>query len=306
MPGGGAGQLGQLIENAFTEENALDADQQSALNVIPVLADDPKDEFDLYYTDSDQRFHVEGGNDQITTLLAQEVGARLQTATPLLAVTRLFDGRMRLTFARDTGSFDRVYDRVILAIPFSVMRIAVDFGAAGFRKLKVTAIDTLAMGISVKLQLQFDRRQWHKFGCDGEIRLPAQGFQTTWDVTRAQPGRIGIMNFFAGGTQALIAGELDNAILARLVMKEAAPLIPGLAGLWNGLIIKDAWQQNPWSFGSYSTYRPGYQTTVVGIEREPEGNCFFAGEHTASENGFLNAGVQTGLRAAREVIASLA
>jgi monoamine oxidase len=67
----------------------------------------------------------------------------------------------------------------------------------------------------------------------------------------------------------------------------------------------DAWQLNPWSYGSYSVYPPGYQTTVVGVEKLPEGNCFFAGEHTALQNGFLNAGVETGQRAARQVIASL-
>jgi monoamine oxidase len=70
-------------------------------------------------------------------------------------------------------------------------------------------------------------------------------------------------------------------------------------------MIKNAWQFNPWSYGSYSTYRPGYQTTLLGIERLPEGNCFFAGEHTADENGFLNSAVQTGNRAAREVAESL-
>ena len=65
------------------------------------------------------------------------------------------------------------------------------------------------------------------------------------------------------------------------------------------------WKENPWSLGGYSYYQPGYQTTVVGIEKEPEGNCFFAGEHTASQNAFLNSGVKTGMRAARQVSASL-
>ena len=38
-------------------------------------------------------------------------------------------------------------------------------------------------------------------------------------------------------------------------------------------MIRDAWKDNPWSLGSYSYYQPGYQTTVLGIEREREGNC---------------------------------
>jgi monoamine oxidase len=306
VPGGTRGALGQLIQNAFTEENALDPDQQSALNVIQTLAEDPRNNFNLYYTESDQRFHIRGGNDQIATILANRLGARLQTGTRLVAIQQRRDERVvRLTFRQSGNVFDRVYDRVILTVPFSVMRRAVDFSKAGFRPLKVQAINTLPMGVSCKTQLQFTRRVWYDVGCNSEIRLPAVACDTTWDVTRAQPGAFGILNFFAGGTQALQAGEIANRALATLLMQEAEPLIPGLAQLWNGLMIKNAWQFNPWSFGSYSTYQPGYQTTVLGIEREPERNCFFAGEHTASQNGFLNSGVETGQRAARQVAASL-
>jgi len=305
LPGGRTGQLGQLIENAFTEENSGDANQQSALNAIQTLADDPRNNFNLYYTDSNQHYHTRGGNDQITTLMGQILGGRIQVGMALVAIERQMDGRYRLTFARDRGTFTKVYDRVVLALPFSVMRVAVDFSKAGFRKLKKQAIMTLPMGVATKFQMQFNKRIWYNYGCSGEIRLPAQGFQTTWDVTRAQGGETGIFNFWSGGTQALVAGELDNATLAQLVMREAAAILPGLAGQWNGLMIKNAWAQNPWSFGSYCVYPPGYQTTVVGVEALPEGNCFFAGEHTAVQNGFLNAAVQTGQRAARQVVASL-
>jgi monoamine oxidase len=305
IPGGRRSQLGQLIENAFTEENALDADEQSALCAIPTLADNPRNNFQLYYVDSDQHYHITGGNDQIATIIANQLGARLHTATALIAIRRLPSGRIRLTFAQSSGTFDRDFDRVILTIPFSVMRVAVDFSQAGFRPRKVRAINELAMGVSCKTQLQFMRRKWYDVGCNSEIRLPAVAFDTTWDVTRGQPGQAGIFNFFAGGTQSIRAGEIDDNSLALLLMREAAPLIPGLSGLWNGLMIKNAWQFNPWSYGSYSTYRPGYQTTLLGIERLPEGNCFFAGEHTADENGFLNSAVQTGNRAAREVAESL-
>jgi monoamine oxidase len=305
IPGGRGSQLGQLIENAFTEENALDADKQSALCAIPTLAEDHYYKFNIYYTDSDQHYHLEGGNDQIATLIAADLGARLVSATALTAIHTRGDGRIGLTFAQDANTFDRVYDRVILALPFSVMRAAVDFSKARFSPLKVQSINTLPMGVSCKTQLQFTRRKWYDVGCNSEIRLPAFGFNTTWDVTRGQPGEEGIFNFFAGDTQALQAGQMDDTQLALQLMEEASPLIPGLADLWNGLMIKNAWQFNPWSYGSYSTYQPGYQTTLVGIEKVPEGNCFFAGEHTESQNGFLNSAVQSGNRAAKEVAESL-
>ena len=189
VPGGRRGQLGQLIETAFAEENGADADQQSALNLIPVLAIDERSHFNLYNTDSDQRFHVRGGNDQITTLLAKSLDDNIRTATPLIAIATLPDGKVRLSFKRDSGVGDVVYDRVILAIPFSVMRVAVDYKQAGFRPLKNQAIATLPMGASTKFQLQFTRRAWLDVGCNGEMRVPSQTFQTTWEVSRAQPGR---------------------------------------------------------------------------------------------------------------------
>ena len=305
VPGGRGGQLGQLIETAFSEENGADPDQQSAINVISVLAIDKRSHFNLYNTESDQRFHVRGGNDQIATLLAKSFGDNIRTAMPLVAIATLPDGKVRLSFKRDSGIGEIVYDRVILALPFSVMRVAVDYKQAGFRSLKNQAIATLPMGASTKFQLQFTRRAWTEVGCNGEMRLPSQTFQTTWEVSRAQPGERGMLNFFSGGTGAINAGKTDSVALASQVMSSAALVTPGLSEIWTGLMIKDSWKNNPWSLGSYSYYQPGYQTTLLGVEREREGNCFFAGEHTADQCAFLNSGVQSGMRAAGEVIASL-
>jgi monoamine oxidase len=67
----------------------------------------------------------------------------------------------------------------------------------------------------------------------------------------------------------------------------------------------DIWKSNPWSLGSYACYRPGYQNTLFGVEAAREGNCFFAGEHTWSEAGFMNSAVASGERAAQEVLSSV-
>ena len=305
VPGGGSSKLGQLLDNAFSEEDAADTDQQSALNLIYALAPDKKNNFNLYYTGSDQRFHVRGGNDQITTLLGAKLGGLVRTGAALTAIARQPDGCFRLTVTRDNASNDAIFDRVILALPFAVMRAAVDYSKAGFRPLKQQAIQQLGMGASVKTQLQFGQRLWNTLGCNGEIRLKSDVFQTTWDVTRAQPGKTGIFNFWSGGSQAIFDGKVDTDRLAHLCLADAGAILPGLTGLWNGRITVDVWKTNPWSLGSYSYYPPGYQTTIYGIEPEPEGNCFFAGEHTWNQSGYLNAGVASGERAAQQVVKSL-
>ena len=307
VPGGLTSKLGQLIDNAFTEENGADTDRQSALNAIGTLADDPRDGFDLYYTDSDQRFRVLGGNDQIPTLLGRALGAAVRTGTALTAVRQRGDGKVWLTLARDGAVTDAAFDRVVLALPFSVMRAAVDLSGAGFSDLKRRSIETLGMGASVKFQLQFERRLWNDLGCNGEIRRVSPAFQTTWDATRGQGGQQGVMNFWSGGSQAAFdAGVPDRHALARLCLAGADEILPGLPRLWNGLSTLDVWSRNPWSLGSYSFYPPGYQTSLLGVEGIPEGNVFFAGEHTWAQAGYLNAGVASGDRAANQIRASLA
>ena len=307
VPGGLSAPLGQLIDNAFAEENGADTDRQSALNAIGTLADDAPDNFNLYYTDSDQRFCVLGGNDQIPALLGRALGTAVRTGTALTAVRQRDDGRVRLTLARDGAVADAVFDRVVLALPFSVMRAAVDLSGAGFSDLKRRSIAELGMGASVKFQLQFDRRLWNDLGCTGEIRRVSPAFQTTWDATRGQDGTSGVLNFWSGGSQAAFdAGVPDRRALARLCLAGAEEVLPGLGRLWNGLSTLDVWSRNLWSLGSYSFYPPGYQTSLLGVEQNPEGYVFFAGEHTWSQAGYLNAGVASGDRAANQVRASLA
>jgi monoamine oxidase len=57
---------------------------------------------------------------------------------------------------------------------------------------------------------------------------------------------------------------------------------------------------------SYSFWKVGQYTRFAGVEREPEGNVHFAGEHTSQDfQGFMEGGASEGVRAADEVLAAL-
>lgn len=304
VPGGRTSQLGQLIDNAYQEENAAITEMQSALVLVQGLVYSPASGF-VPYGYSDQRFHVHGGNDQIPAILAANLPGQISTGMSLAAIVTNSDQTVTLTFAKDGAMISKTYDRVILALPFAVIRKQVDFSAAGFSTLKQLAINTQGMGTSTKLQLQYNRRPWYDVGSNGEIRLPGP-FQTTWDVTRAQPGVQGIFNYWSGGPTAIAAGQGDSSLAAMLASQVAETVIPGLTALWNGRFIINAWNKNPYSRGSYSYFTPGQLTTFHGVEPLPEGNCFFAGEHTSLDGyGFLNGAVDTGMRAAKEVLGSI-
>ena len=303
VPGGATSRFGQLLVNAYGEELGGDPDEISAVTVVSLLSGSPQDRFSPY-EESDQRFHIHGGNDQLVARLAERAGGGIETKSRVVGLARRPDGRYRLVVVRDAAEREEIADRVILALPFTLLR-AVDLKDAGFGARKRRSIDELGMGRNTKLQLQFAERFWVSARCNGEYRLRG-AFQTTWEVTRAQPGTAGVLNFYSGGARAVAAGLGDIDAQAREALAELARAAPASAAQWNGRVIRNAWDRNPWSLGSYALLRPGQYTSFYGIEAKPEGHVYFAGEHTSIESqGYLNGAVESGQRAAAEVLASL-
>ena len=141
------------------------------------------------------------------------------------------------------------------------------------------------MGASTKFQLRFKNRDaWHKDRCNGEIRLKSNLFQTTWDVTQRPTGRPAA--FCASGPAESRPSRRELSIptswpkSAWPKRKSCFPASPASLDRRNDP-RRLAEPTNPWSLGSYSYLPVGYATKYLGIEKEPEGHCFFAGEHTA-------------------------
>lgn len=307
VPGGMRSRFGQLLANAYTEELGGDPEEISAITVVSLLAGSPADRFSPY-EESDQRYHVRGGNDRIVTKLAEEAAGRIETGSRLVVLARRDDGRYRLVILRDGAEREELADRVILALPFTLLR-SVDLSSAGFSPRKRRSIDELGMGRNTKLQLQFDERFWldpaRTPRGNGEYRLQGT-FQTTWEVTRAQAGRPGILNFYSGGSSAVAAGLPRIDVQAGTSLAELDRHLSAMAPHWNGRVIRNAWDRNPWSLGSYALVKPGQYSAFYGVESERAGEVYFAGEHTSlASQGYLDGAVESGQRAAAEVLASL-
>ena len=69
-----------------------------------------------------------------------------------------------------------------------------------------------------------------------------------------------------------------------------------------GSAYLDRWADDPWTHGSYSGYTAGQWTTIAGYAGTPEPPFHFAGEHTSVWQGYMNGAVESGERAAGEII----
>src|SRR5438270_10178546 len=195
VPGGHASDLGALLDNAYNNEYGLDTTQQSALNMLYLLAYMPAQAsvgaFDWYGV-SDERYHIIGGNQQLPMAIAN----RLQSASPvcpinfnwrMTAIATNADGTVTCTFSTPAGTVSQTFAQVILTTPFGVLR-GLDYSNAGFDNRKKTAITQLGYGTNTKLNLQFKSRFWNRSGVwpgvsDGTIYTDLP-MNNTWDATR--------------------------------------------------------------------------------------------------------------------------
>lgn len=300
VPGGMGSRLGQLLDVAYNIEYGEESSQQSALNLLYLLGYSGQGQLRIFGP-SNEKYHVRGGNDQIPQRLAAALEGQILFRHALTAVERKMDGSYALTFRNGGKRVQVNAGRVVLALPFSILRSSVDLTGAGFQALKMTAIREQGMGANAKFHLQFNTRRWAALGCNGDTYADT-GYQNTWEVTRGQAGTPGILVNYTGGDVARAANKTSAAeVLARV-----EPVLPGLTAQFNGRTQLEYWPGNPLTRGSYSYWKVGQYTKFVGVEGEMEGACHFCGEHTSLDfQGYLNGAVETGERAAREVQAAL-
>jgi monoamine oxidase len=300
VPGGHRSPLGALLDVAYNIEYGAETKEQSSLNLLYLIGYSDPHTFQTFGP-SDEKFHIHGGNDQVPTALAANLGAQIVANTALTAIRQRPDDTFKLTFGSGASAFDKVYDHVVLALPFSILRTC-DLSQAGFNAVKTDAINQLGMGTNTKFHLQFTSRFWRDQGCNGET-YSDRGYQSTWEVSRAQDGSSGLLAWYTGGSVGVSVGGGTPQSQAKTFLKQIEPVLPGATAKWNGRVTRDYWTGYQWTKGSYSYWRVGQYTRFSGAEGERSGNCYFCGEHTSVDSqGYLNGAVDTGERAARQVI----
>lgn len=295
VPGGYASRLALLLDVAYNIEYGAETEQQSALNLIYLLGYRGQGQIRLFGP-SNEKYRVRGGNDRIVSELVNRLSGQLEYSSRLTGVSRNLDGSFTLSFA---GKPSVTADRVVLALPFSILRSSVNMANAGFSPRKLQAINELGMGQNAKQHLQFNNRLWNSLGGNGDSYSDT-GCQVTWEVSRGQPGAAGILVNYTGGNRAVAAKGLTPV----QVLAQVEPVMPGLTAQYNGKSQLEHWPSNPFTLGSYSFWKPGQYQQFAGAEGEAEGGVHFCGEHTSLDfQGYLNGAVDSGERAAGEITA---
>ncbi len=300
---GVSGWMRKLLDVAYTTEMGLECDQQSALNLLTFLGTEP-DTFAVF-GESDERFHVRGGNDLIVQALGRRLDDAIETGMVLEALRRDAGGGYVLSFANGGAAREVRAGRVLLAIPFTTLRrVRIDVALPAAKR---RAIDTLTYGTNAKLMIGFNERVWRTRHRANGATMSDLPYQTSWETSRKQTGAGGILTNFTGGRHGLELGEGTPKLQADRAVQHLETLFPGIAAARAG--AREArfhWPSHPWTLGSYACLRPGDWTGLRGAMGEAVGALHFAGEHCALDTqGFMEGGCESGETAAREILDAL-
>jgi len=250
------------------------------------------------------RFH--GGSQRIAQLMATELGEeRLCLGTPVRRIEQ-GDGEVIVYAGAPDGESDGPTvraRRAIVAVPPTLAgRIAYD---PPLPALRDQLTQRMPQGTVIKTMAVYERPFWREEGLSG---------QATSDVG---PARVVFDNSPPDGTPGVLLGFLEGRFARKWGARPAAErreaILAGHARLFGDWatqpdrFIERVWANEEWTRGCYGCLMmTGGWTEYGRALREPVGLLHWAGAETATVwNGYMDGAVQSGDRAAREVLAAL-
>ncbi len=176
---------------------------------------------------------------------------------------------------------------------------------------KRAALGALVMGPVVKLGLRFRTAFWER-AHGGRCRAGSffhraeAAFPTFWNML---PLHAPLLIAWAGGPKADALAGRDEGSLVAGALEDLRVLFgsdPDPQAELEAVYLHD-WQSDPYSFGAYSYVATGGGDARAQLAAPVDDVLFFAGEATApaSEAGTVTGALQSGERAAGEVLAAL-
>jgi monoamine oxidase len=299
----------EILRSAYEAEFGLSAEEQSSLNFLLMFDTDLTDGFSIY-GESDEALRIGGGNSALTRATVNSLNDYNQNN---LDNYLQFDRQLR-SIDRSRSKFichfergrSEDYTHLIVAVPITQLKRIEGWEKLNLSKPKQRLIRDLGMGQNSKSMLGFKQRFWRQTpifegrGSQGEMYM-SKGSSIIWETSRLQTGLAGILTLYSTGESAKQVGLNPHEPLQ--IIKDDFSAQAG--AFFSGDRIHFNWPRFGLTEGSFSCLGLGQFSDFWGAGSEPEcdGRLIFAGEHTSVKSqGFINGGIESGLRAARQIL----
>jgi monoamine oxidase len=238
---------------------------------------------------------IVGGNQRLPEAMAASLSAPVllgRKVTGLRADAR--GGEVRCA---DGGIFRG--DFVLCTLPFAVLRgLVVDAPLTGVHR---EAIAELPYTQIAHIHFAATQAYWEEDGWAPAMWTdsPLQRVFMSDEVDGTPNGQH--MAWLDGQAAIALAGRSDSEVAA-LVLREMARMRPASAGHLEVQRVVRWTQENPYAGGAYMHWAPGMIERFAGRMHAPAGRLHFAGEHTGIQHTGIEAAMESGERAALEIL----
>lgn len=234
-----------------------------------------------------------GGMQQIAQRLAAELADRVILGAPVQKIEQNADG-VRVTTAK--GEFAARFV-IVAAPPGPISRIQFEPHLPAARD---GLQQRMPMGAIIKVIVAYKEAFWRKAGYSGQVATDDDTLGIVMDDAR-ESGPATLLCFIEGRHAIEFSAVGKNArkekVIASLVRFFGAEAADYVA------YDDNDWLTEPYTHGYVGSMPPGAMTRFGHALREPCGRIHWAGSETATEwAGYIEGGMRSGVRAAREVI----
>jgi monoamine oxidase len=190
----------------------------------------------------------------------------------------------------------------IVTVPFSALRW-VRFDPV-LPQLQAEAVDLLGYTTAFQAHFVPTRPFWREDGLPPNMWTDGPAGRFAALRYGEDPEKITTFLAFVNGAQGERLDRMEPAHAAKEILDFLARVRPATKGALQP-VKTISWQRDPFAGGIYSAWKPGQVTRYAAHIAKPHGGIHFAGEHTAMLNRGMEGAMESGERAAIEVLERL-
>ncbi|MCC5868803.1 MAG: FAD-dependent oxidoreductase [Gammaproteobacteria bacterium] len=242
-----------------------------------------------------QTHFVVGGSERLPEAMAASLAAPVLLEQPVTAIrVNAQGGELRCADGtRLRGDF------VLCTLPFAVLRgLEVDAPLTGVQR---DAIATLPYTQIAHIHMRARRPYWEDDGWPPAMwtNSPLQRVFVSNDAD-GQPS--GHHVAWLDGQAAIALAGMSDAQIGEMALREMTRMRPASAGQLEVQRIVRWTRENVYAGGAYMHWAPGMIARFAGRMHAPAGRLHFAGEHTGIQHTGIEAAMESGERAALEIL----
>lgn len=251
---------------------------------------------DALHRNQKGEFSIKGGNDQLPKAFAAKLSDKIHYGCPVVKIEH--DAKqVRVTFLQADSPQTLTADRVVCAVPFTLLRrIEITPKFSSEKQLGIEQLPYLSVS---RVFLQSRKGFWIAEGLSGVAATDLTAMKLR-HTTLIQSGTRGILNSYNEGANSRRITAMSEAERLRTILSDIEKIYPGMRENYEGGISK-CWDNDDWSRGAISVYDVGQMKTYIPSIARPEGRVHFAGEHTSRWTGWMQGALESGIRVAKEV-----